>query len=144
MRKTQTTYAGLIVVTALLLCGFGCPSGTKKLATASDAIAHALANADAAANQAVTSGVISAADRDLFHSQLVRVSQAGLVLNSGIRANESATTLSTKVNAFLDAFNMLNSSGLAGIKDPNTKISISTILTGAEASVAIIAAAVGR
>src|SRR5258708_5949578 len=79
-----------------------CPKSSQKLAVASDAISHGLANADTAANQAVTTGVITAADRDLFHSQLVRVSQAGLVLDSAIRANESATTLSAKVNSFLD------------------------------------------
>lgn len=118
-------------------------SPTKHLAIASDAIAHGLANADAAANQAAASGVITAADRDDFHALLVKAAQAGVVLDQGIRDNESATTLQGKVNSFLDAFNALNTSGVAGIKNPATQLAISTILTGAETSLAVIAASVG-
>jgi len=135
---------GLVLVTALTLSGFGCPSGTKNLATASDAIAHGLANAQTAARQAVTAGVISQQEETDFEGYLSRTAAAGMILDQGIRANESATTLSTKVNSFLDAFNALNTSGVAGIKNPNLKLVISTALTGAEASVAVIAASVGK
>lgn len=135
--------SGLVLILALSLCGFACPSGSKKLATASDAIAHGLANAQTASKQAVSQGVITQADDDAFESYLSKVSAAGLILDQGIRANENATSLSPKVNAFLDAFNQLNSSGVAGIKNPALRLTLSTIITGAETSVAIIAATVG-
>jgi len=131
-------------VVSVLLCGFSCSKGTQRLATASDAIAHSLANAQAASKQALAQGVISQADEDAFESYLVKVSQAGMVLNQGIRANESASSLSPKLNSFLDAFNTLNNSGVAGIKNRNLQLTISTIVTGAETSVAIIAATVGK
>ena len=143
MNKRTVTCIGTILVAVVLLSGFSCSTGTKNLATASDAIAHSLANAQTAARQAVTQGVISQADDDQFETYLVKVSQAGLILDQGIRANESATTLSGKVNSFLAAFNALNTSGVAGIKNPNLKLTLSTIITGAETSVAIIAATVG-
>ena len=130
----------LIPVLAVLTA---CPTGTQKLATASDAIAHSLANAQTAAKQGVADGVISQADEQVFEDALSRVSQAGLILNQGIRANESATTLSAKVNSFMDAFNQLNTTGVAGIKNPKLQLTISTIITGAETSVAVIAATVG-
>jgi hypothetical protein len=126
-----------------LLSGFSCSTGTKRLAVASDAIAHSLANAQVAARDAVVQGVITQADEAEFEGYLSKVAMAGLTLDKGIRANESATTVSTKVNAFLDAFNELQQSGVAGIKNPNLKLTISTIITGAETSVAIIAASVG-
>lgn len=143
MKRKPSLYVTTVLITALLLSGFTCTKGTQRLAIASDAVSHALVNADAAANQAVASGVITAADRDNFHAYLVTVSKAGLVLDQGIRANESATTLSLKVNSFLDAFNALSNQGLIGIKDNNTKIALSTILNGAESAVAIIAATTG-
>lgn len=135
---------GLSLILVLTLSAFTCTGGTKKLATASDAIAHGLADAQQASKQGVTAGVISAADDAQFEDYLSKVSAAGVILDQGIRANESASTLSAKVNSFLDAFNQLNSTGIAGIKNPNLKLTISTALTGAEASVAIIAASVGK
>jgi hypothetical protein len=142
--KRKTTAALTVIVIALSLCGFGCPHGTQNLATASDAIAHSLVNAQAAARQAEMQGVISKEDEQQFEMFVVKVAQAGLALDKGIRANESATTLSTKVNSFLDAFNQLNTTGLLFVKDPNLRVTISTIITGAETSVAIIAATVGK
>lgn len=134
-----------LLIIPLLIATLACPpSSTQRLATASDAVSHGLRNADQAASQALASGVITADEQAQFHGLLVKVAQAGLVLDQGIRANESATTLSLKVNSFLDAFNTLNTSGVAGIKNPNTQLALSTILTGAETSIAIIAAAVGK
>lgn len=144
MRKRLPLYLGTILITAVLLSGFACPKSTKNLATASDAIAHSLANAQTAARQAVATGVISQADETQFESYLVKASQAGLALDTGIRANQSATTVSGEVDSFLDAFTQLNSQGVTGIKDPNLRLTISTIITGAEASVAVIEAAVGK
>jgi len=143
MRK-QAPRIGAVLAVAILLCGFACTKGTQRLATASDAIAHSLANAQTAAKQAAAQGVITQADEMQFEDYLSRVSQAGLILNQGIRANESATTLSAKVNSFMDAFNQLNTSGVAGIKNPAVQLTISTIITGAETSVAVIAATVGK
>ena len=135
----------LIVLVAVMLSGWSCTSATvKNLATASDAVSHGLRNADQAVNQALATGVVTQEEHDNFHGLLVKTAQAGLELDKGIRANEAATTLSGKVNSFLDAFNALNTSGVAGIKNPNTQLAVSTILTGAETSVAIIAAAVGK
>ena len=121
----------------------GCPKSTKSLATASDTIAHALANAQQAVAIGQSDGVVSAKDAATFNEYVSKVAQAGLVIDQGIRARNNAQTLSPKVNAFLDAFNSLNTQGLLAIKDPKVQLAISTALTGAESAVAIIAATVG-
>lgn len=144
MTRNAPRMAGMVIVTALLLSGFGCPHGTKNLAVASSAIATALTNAQVAARQGVISGVISQADETQFEGYLANVARAGLTLDQGIRANESATDLSGQVNSFLDAFSALNNQGLTGIKDPNLRIALTTIITGAESSIAIIAAETGK
>lgn len=144
MRQRKVAPVGLVLLVSLLMMGASCSTSTKNLATASDAVSHGLRNADQAASQALATGVITQAEQQNFHGLLVKAATAGLTLDAGIRANESATSLSGKVNSFLDAFNELNTSGVAGIKNPNTQLAISTILTGAETSVAIIAAAVGK
>lgn len=143
MKKRAPLYLGTVLMAVILLSGFSCNNATKNLAVASDAIAHSLADAQTAARQAAQTGVISQTDEQQFELYLVKVSQAGLILDQGIRANESAATISTKVNSFLDAFNQLNTAGLTGIKNPQLKLSLSTIITGAESSVAIIVAATG-
>jgi len=142
--RKRNFQAGVVLLCVLLMAGISCPSGTKNLATASDAVSKGLVNADTAANQAMTSGLITEAEYTQFHALLVKTAQAGLALDAGIRANESAATLSTKVNSFLDTFKALSQDGVAGIKNPQTQLAVSTILTGAETSVAIIAAAVGK
>lgn len=140
--KAQTLI--LLCVLIILSSGFKCTgTTTKNLAVASQAISHALLDAQTASMQAVTQGVISQADDNQFELLLSKAAQTGLVLDQGIRAGESATSISAKVNVFLDAFNQLNTTGVAGIKNPNLKLTISTILNGAEASVAVIAAVVG-
>ncbi len=143
--KRKLTIAGAILMVALITSGFSCAgSSTQKLATASDAIAHALAEAQTAAQQATTQGVMSQADFATFQSYLVTVSTAGEQLDAAIRANESATTVQQKVDNFMNAFNTLQQTGLVGIKDPNTKLVISTIITAAETSLAVIEATVGK
>lgn len=137
-------YAGLAAILVLVAMTTACPNGTKNLATASDAIAHALANAQTASKQAAAQEVISQAEDAQFQGYLSKVAQAGLILDQGIRANESATTLSPKVNAFLDAFNQLQNAGLAGIKNQSVRLTLSSAIIGAEASVAVIAQAVGK
>lgn len=136
-----TTIAGVIALAIILSA---CPKGTKSLATASDAISHSLLNAQVAAKQAVQSGVITAQDDLDFEGYVAAVAQAGMILDQGIRANESAKDIQSKVDSFLNAFNQLQNAGLLKIKNPQTKLMISTIINGAEASVAVIAAAVGK
>lgn len=143
MRHVSRVIPAAVVFT-LLFCGFTCNNSTKRLATASDAIAHALADAQTAANQAVQSGVMTAQENAQFNQALVSVATAGQQLDSAIRGNETATSVQQKVSNFLTAFDTLQQTGLIGIKDAKTKLAISTILNGAEASVAVIAANVGR
>lgn len=135
----------LTIATALmgmiLLCGFSCNS--QKVATASDSVAHALIQADSAAKQAVTAGVMTQADEEFFHGFLVDIAKAGQDMDNAIAAGADAATLTQKVNVFLDAFDALEQGGLIGIKDPNTKLAISTLVTGAETSVSIIGLAYG-
>ena len=141
--KRRLQAAGLVVILALNVSAFYCNSGTKNLAVASQAISHALTNAQLAVKQGVTDGVITAADEQDFEEYLVKAGNAGISLDQAIRANQSASSVSGQVNAFLTAFNQLNTKGVLGIKNQNLKLTVSTILTGAEASVAVIAAAVG-
>lgn len=133
----------LALVLVASLANFTCNNNTKNLAIASDAIAHALLNAQQAARQGATDGVISVYDENQFEALLSKTSQAGMELNQAIRAGQSPASVATKVSAFLQAFNTLNTSGLAGIKDPKLQIAISAILNGAQASIAVIAASVG-
>lgn len=143
MPKRSSSAMALILTLALISAGFQCNSQTKNLAVASQAISHALLNAQMAAKQGVQSGAISAQDEQQFEDFLSKAAQAGLTLDQAIRANQSASNVSQQVNAFLEAFNALQRTGVVGIKNPQLQLTISTILTGAEASVAIIAASVG-
>lgn len=133
-----------VALIGVVLMGFtGCPANTKNLAVASDAIAHSLANAQTASKQAVTQGVISAADDQEFENYLSKTSSAGLTLDAAIRKGESAQSVSDKTKAFMDAFSQLQGSGVLGIKNPALQLTISTIITGAETSIALIEATVG-
>lgn len=144
MKRKATSIAAILVL-VLLLAGFSCNQTTtvKRLAVASDAISHALLDAQQAVQQGTASGVISSQEAANFQTYLVSASKAGLDLDQAIRAGETAQNVSQKVNAFLDAFNKLQTDGLAGIKNPQLKLSISTAITGAESAVAVIAASVG-
>jgi hypothetical protein len=143
--KRQTTAVLGVIILALLLSGFSCnqTTSTKRLAVASDAISHALLDAQQAIQQGTASGVISAQEAATFQAYLVTVSKAGIELDQSIRAGETATNVSQKVNVFLDAFNKLQTDGLVGIKNPQLKVAVSTAITGAESAVAIIVATVG-
>lgn len=143
--KSRNKLLSLTLVAALtvMLSGFSCNNSTKKLAIASDAIAHGLLNAQQAAVQGVQTGVMTQQEYSQFNTFLITCSQRGLVLNNAIRQGESAQNVSQALSAFLDGFNALNQQGLAGIKNANLKVAISTIISGMEASVAVIAAAVG-
>lgn len=135
----------LFVALALTVFSFsGCPKGSKALATASASVSHALLNAQQAVAIGVQDQVLSPQDEQKFNEYVAKAATAGLILDQGIRANESAASLSPKVNAFLDAFNSLNTQGVLGIKDAKTRLAVSTALTGAETAVAIIAATVGK
>lgn len=142
-RNTSARIASFAALVLMSVCLCGCPKSTKSLATASDTIAHALANAQQAVAIGQSDGVVSAKDAATFNEYVSKVAQAGLVIDQGIRAGDNAQTLSPKVNAFLDAFNALNTQGLLAVKDPKVQLAISTALTGAESAVAIIAATVG-
>lgn len=133
-----------VFVLLVLLCGFACNTNTtKRLAVASDAVSHALLDAQQAINQGVNQGTITNGDANQFNTFLVQAAKTGLDLDKSIRAGETAGDVSAKVSLFLDAFNKLQVDGLAGIKNPQLKLSISTIITGAESAVAVIAASVG-
>jgi hypothetical protein len=130
---------GIIFILAGLLMGFSCSqSSTQKLATASDAIAHGLNDAQQAAIQATQAGVMSAAEFQTLNGYLQNAAKAGLQLDTAIRNGESAQNVAQQVNVFLGFFNALETNGLAGIKNPQLKLEISTIITGVETSVAII------
>ena len=55
----------------------------------------------------------------------------------------SATDISSKVNLFLDAFTQLQKNGVLELHNQDLQIAITTIITGAEVSIAVIAATVG-
>ena len=142
-RSTTYSIASCVAVVLMAFSLAGCPKSTKSLATASDTVAHALANAQQAVAIGQSDGVISAKDAATFNEYVAKVAQAGLVIDQGIRAGDQAQTLSPKVNAFLDAFNALNTQGLLAIKDPKAHLAVSTALTEAESAIAVIATTVG-
>lgn len=146
-KNSQRIFASTVLSVALVSMSFfasGCPKGSKSLATASATVAHALTNAQQAVAIGQSSGVISAKDAAAFNEYVAKVAEAGLIIDQGIRQNESASTLSPKVNVFLDAFQSLNTQGLLSIKDPKTQLAVATALTGAESAIAIIAAQTGK
>lgn len=143
LSRNRASATALVLILTLTLSAYTCNSNTKNLATASAAISHALLNAQQASQQALQSGIINQQDESDFEIYLSKAAQTGLILDQSIRAGESASSVSAKVSAFLDAFNQLQKTGVLGIKNKNLQLTLSTILTGAEASVAVIAAFVG-
>lgn len=132
----------LALVAVLILSGCNATTA-QKLSQASDVFSKSLLTFEQGEQLAVQQGRISAAEDVKIQSALVRVGTAGLALNAGIRANESAPNVSTELNAVIDAVNTLIQDGVLGIKDANTKQELSLALTGAEAAIAVIASVVG-
>lgn len=139
--KIRTMALAMIAVPLMLITS-AC-NQTQKLATASDAVAHGLSDAQKAVKLAVADGVTSQAEDNLIEPYFAQTATTGLALDTAIRANASATTVATYLDNFLAAFNSLVGQGVGNIKDAKTKLAISTALTGAESSIAIIAASVG-
>ena len=137
--KSRTTL--LVLAVALTFGATGCPKATyHNLAVASDTIAHALNNVEDAETIAVSSGVMSQKERADFDVYVIKAATAGQALDAGLRnATQPGATTTQQINAFLDAFQKLNTATM-GIKDDKTRLAISTALTGAEGSIAIIAA----
>jgi len=133
-----------ILAVVMLLSMAACNASTaQKLSQASDVFSKALLTFQQGEQLAVQAGKISAAEDVKIQSALVKVGTAGLALNAGIRANESAPNVSAQLNAVIDAVNTLIQDGVLGIKDANTKQELSLALTGAEAAIAVIASVVG-
>jgi hypothetical protein len=137
------SFLSVIAVAVLALSLAGCPKGTAGLATASDTIAHALADAEKGVDLAVANNQASTVEQAQFHALAAQVSQGGKDLDSAIRSGATAATISAKANVFLELFKKLSSDGVAGIKNPNVQLGISTALNGAEAALSVIQAQVG-
>jgi hypothetical protein len=133
--------AALVLAVALSFGTTGCPKATyKNLATASDTIAHALNNVEDAETVAVTAGVMTQKERADFDVYVIRAATAGQALDAGLRnATQPGATTTQQINAFLDAFQKLNTASM-GIRDDKTRLAISTALTSAEGAIAIIVA----
>jgi len=128
----------------LVLALAACPKSTKlRLAKASDSIATVLQNVQAAVHLGVADGTISQAEGVAIDAQLVRAATAGLALDAAIRSNSSSATVSQDLRDFIAALNTLNTSGVAGIKNPAKQNAIAVILQGAASAVAVIASVVG-
>ena len=116
MKRQQYLHVLGVLVLIMLMAGFACNANTtKRLAVASDAVSHALLDAQQAMHQAEGSGVITPADAQAFDNYLARAAKAGIQLDASIHAGESAGKVSQKVNLFLDAFNQLQSQGLIAV-----------------------------
>lgn len=139
-RRRIATLAVLFIVLAQAGCG---AEAAKKFAVASSTFASGLENAQQALEIAVVAGQIGQEELDRINPQLSRVAEAGLVLNNAIRNNQSNPNVSVQVNNVITALNELVSSGVAGIKNENVKLSVSLALTGARSAIAIIASVVG-
>lgn len=146
MKIKRTLLCIVAVVTlSLPLCNFACNAKTtKNLAIASDAIAHALADGQGALKQGCAQNIVDNQTCSQVKEYFSQAATAGLALDQSIRAGETATNVSQKANLFFDAFNNLQNQGLVGIKDPATKLAISTAINGAEASLAVISAYTGK
>lgn len=134
------------LIPAILLAAVlaaGCPKGSAGLATASDTIAHALADAEKGVDLAVANNQASTAEQAQFHALAAQVAQGGKDLDSAIRSGATAATISAKANVFLELFKKLSSDGVAGIKNQNVQLGIETALNGAEAALAVIQSQVG-
>jgi len=135
---------GFLIAFCMFLVLSGCNATTaQKLSQASDVFSRALLVFQQGEQLAVQAGKISASEDVKIQTALVKVGTAGLALNVGIRANESAPNVSTELNAVIDAVNTLIQDGVLGIKDAQTKQELSLALAGAEAAIAVIASVVG-
>lgn len=127
-----------VIIIALLLAG--CPSVYHNLAVASQAVSHGLKNVQDGVDLAVTSGVMTQQERSDFNEYIAGVAIQGIALDQAIRdASKSGASVQQQVDAFLVAFRKLQARSL-GIRDGNTRLSVSLALSSTEASVAIIAA----
>lgn len=143
MKLTRRRIATLAVL-FIVLAHAGCGAETaKKFAVASSTFASGLENAQKALELAVGAGQISPEEIAVINPQISRVAEAGLVLNNAIRNNQSNPDVSVQVGHVITALNELVSSGVAGIKNENVKLSVSLALTGARSAIAIIASVVG-
>lgn len=133
----------ILLVPVLMLSLTGCPKGTIALAEASDSIAHSLNAANDAIDLAEKSNQVSSQESDTFKQYLGKSAQAGLILDQAIRANESKASVNAKADAFINAFHLMVDSGLTGIKNSNVKLSLGTVLNGAQVALAVIAADLG-
>ena len=88
-------------------------------------------------------GNISAAEDVAIQGYIKQVAQAGLALDTAIKANESNPAVGTQLNNFLAAFQTLISQGVGGIKNAQTKQDLMVVLQGAEAAIAVISSVVG-
>lgn len=135
-----------LLVLPLVLLLSGCPKGAQGLAVASDTISHAMADAQQGIALACSANPpqIDGATCSKLNADLVKIATAGKTLDASIRANQTTTEILPVVNAFLDAFKQLNDRDLVGISNPNTRLTISTILTGAEGALSVIYAIAGK
>jgi len=134
------------LVLPLVLLLSGCPKGAQSLAVASDTISHAMADAQQGVNIACNASPpqIDGATCSKLAGDFVKIATVGKTLDASIRANQTTTEIVPIVNAFLDAFKQLNDRDLVGISNPNTRLTISTILTGAEGAISVIYAMTGK
>lgn len=142
--KLSRRRVATLAVLFMVLAQAGCSENTaRRMAVASSTFASGLDNAQQALMLAVTAGQISSEEMAAINPQISRVAEAGLVLNNAIRNNQSNPNVSMQVNNVITALNELVSSGVAGIKNENVKLSVSLALTGARSAIAIIASVVG-
>ena len=133
--------AMLVIATSTTGCD---PNTARTLAQASQTVSIGLDNAQDALIQAVQSGLVDASTATAVDAQFKRVAQAGLTLNSTIRANLATPDVETELDNLITAFEALVNDGVARIQNPATKLAISTALNSARAGLAIIAAEVRR
>ena len=137
------TLSFLVAALLILMLVQGCNSNAQKLAKASQLVAHTLQLFQSGEQLAVQNGNISAAEDVAIQGYIKQVAQAGLALDTAIKANESNPAVGTQLNNFLAAFQTLISQGVGGIKNAQTKQDLMVVLQGAEAAIAVISSVVG-
>lgn len=134
---------GLTTIVIVTVCLAGCDSSAKKLAVASQAVAHALTHFEDGEQLAVKQGFISAQEDVTIQRFYIQLNEAGLALDTAIRANKSNPDVAAQLNNYLQSFQTMVSQGVGNIKNENTRQSLLVALQGAESALAVIASVVG-
>lgn len=133
----------IILVLPLLLLLVACNDKFRQAAQAVNDYSIALSAFQEAEITAHSQGFVDDATHKSIQGAVVKLGQGGQALSTAIRTTKSTPGTVAAVNAALDASNTLINDGLAGVKNPQTKASLTALVLGLRAPLTLIASLFG-